>query len=151
VKLPDRQRERAAAKHWTGWRSVTVWQRHWPTQGHRDPTATLPMMPRNTWRISIIVHWEGNNNLRRTLQSVQALGKRVGVALNPAEMIHAGGGRFTMSKPRWLSGLESGRGGPGIRLLPQTGGTPVWIRTPREGKAQPARAGAVSPTKSSGI
>jgi ribulose-phosphate 3-epimerase len=32
----------------------------------------------------ILVHWEGNNNLHRTLQTVKALGKRVGVAINPA-------------------------------------------------------------------
>ena len=33
---------------------------------------------------SFLVHWEGNNNLQRTVQRVQALGKRVGVAINPA-------------------------------------------------------------------
>jgi ribulose-phosphate 3-epimerase len=33
---------------------------------------------------SFLVHWEGNNNLHRTLQSVKALGKRVGVVINPA-------------------------------------------------------------------
>jgi len=33
---------------------------------------------------SFLVHWEGNNNLHRTVQRVQALGKRVGVAINPA-------------------------------------------------------------------
>jgi ribulose-phosphate 3-epimerase len=33
---------------------------------------------------SILVHWEGNNNLSRTVQSIKALGKRVGVAINPA-------------------------------------------------------------------
>jgi ribulose-phosphate 3-epimerase len=33
---------------------------------------------------SILVHWEGNNNLHRTVQRVKALGKRVGVAINPA-------------------------------------------------------------------
>jgi ribulose-phosphate 3-epimerase len=32
----------------------------------------------------IVVHWEGNNNLHRTLQNVKALGKHVGVAVNPA-------------------------------------------------------------------
>jgi ribulose-phosphate 3-epimerase len=32
----------------------------------------------------ILVHWEGNNNLHRTLQNVKALGKRVGLAINPA-------------------------------------------------------------------
>jgi len=33
---------------------------------------------------SLLVHWEGNNNLARTVQSVKALGKRVGVVINPA-------------------------------------------------------------------
>jgi ribulose-phosphate 3-epimerase len=33
---------------------------------------------------SFLVHWEGNNNLRRTVQRVKALGKRVGVVINPA-------------------------------------------------------------------
>jgi ribulose-phosphate 3-epimerase len=33
---------------------------------------------------SMLVHWEGNNNLHRTVQRVKALGKRVGVAINPA-------------------------------------------------------------------
>src|SRR5215831_17983706 len=31
-----------------------------------------------------LVHWEGNNNLHRTLQRVRALKKRVGVVINPA-------------------------------------------------------------------
>jgi ribulose-phosphate 3-epimerase len=33
---------------------------------------------------SLLVHWEGNNNLHRTVQGVKALGKRVGVVINPA-------------------------------------------------------------------
>src|SRR5262245_7682620 len=33
---------------------------------------------------SFLVHWEGNNNLHRTLQRVRALKKRVGVVINPA-------------------------------------------------------------------
>ena len=33
---------------------------------------------------SFLVHWEGNNNLHRTVQCVKALDKRVGVAINPA-------------------------------------------------------------------
>jgi len=33
---------------------------------------------------SFLVHWEGNNNLHRTLQRIRALGKRAGVAINPA-------------------------------------------------------------------
>ena len=33
---------------------------------------------------SFLVHWEGNNNLHRTIQRVRALKKRVGVVINPA-------------------------------------------------------------------
>lgn len=33
---------------------------------------------------SLLVHWEGNNNLHRTVQRVKAFGKRVGVVINPA-------------------------------------------------------------------
>jgi ribulose-phosphate 3-epimerase len=33
---------------------------------------------------SFLVHWEGNNNLHRTVQRAKGLGKRVGVAINPA-------------------------------------------------------------------
>jgi ribulose-phosphate 3-epimerase len=33
---------------------------------------------------SFIVHWEGNLNLHRTVQRIKALGKRAGVAINPA-------------------------------------------------------------------
>jgi ribulose-phosphate 3-epimerase len=33
---------------------------------------------------SFLVHWEGNNNLHRTLQRVRKLNKRVGVVINPA-------------------------------------------------------------------
>jgi ribulose-phosphate 3-epimerase len=33
---------------------------------------------------SLLVHWEGNNNLHRTVQRIKTLGKRVGVAINPA-------------------------------------------------------------------
>jgi len=33
---------------------------------------------------TLIVHWEGNHNLHRTIQRIKALEKRVGVALNPA-------------------------------------------------------------------
>ena len=33
---------------------------------------------------SFLVHWEGNNNLHRTVQRVKALGRRVGVVINPA-------------------------------------------------------------------
>ena len=33
---------------------------------------------------SFLVHWEGNNNLHRTVQRIKALGKPAGVAINPA-------------------------------------------------------------------
>ena len=33
---------------------------------------------------SFLVHWEDNNNLHRTLQRIKALGKGVGVVINPA-------------------------------------------------------------------
>jgi len=33
---------------------------------------------------SFIVHWEGNNNLNRTVRRIKELGKRAGVAINPA-------------------------------------------------------------------
>jgi ribulose-phosphate 3-epimerase len=33
---------------------------------------------------SVLVHWEGNNNLHRTVQRIRALGKRAGVVINPA-------------------------------------------------------------------
>jgi ribulose-phosphate 3-epimerase len=33
---------------------------------------------------SFLVHWEGNNNLDRTLRRIKDLGKRAGVAINPA-------------------------------------------------------------------
>jgi ribulose-phosphate 3-epimerase len=33
---------------------------------------------------SFLVHWEGNNNLHRTVQRIKALNKRVGVVINPA-------------------------------------------------------------------
>lgn len=33
---------------------------------------------------SFLVHWEGNNNLHRTVQRIQALGKRAAVVINPA-------------------------------------------------------------------
>src|SRR5262249_19185090 len=33
---------------------------------------------------SLLVRWEGNNNLHRTVQRARALGKGVGVAINPA-------------------------------------------------------------------
>ncbi len=33
---------------------------------------------------SFLVHWEGNNNLHRTVQRIKVLGKGTGVVINPA-------------------------------------------------------------------
>ncbi len=33
---------------------------------------------------SFLIHWEGNINLHRTVQRIKAIGKRVGVVINPA-------------------------------------------------------------------
>src|SRR5437773_5251597 len=33
---------------------------------------------------SFLVHWEGNFNLHRTVQNIKTIGKRAGVAINPA-------------------------------------------------------------------
>src|SRR5260370_17483247 len=33
---------------------------------------------------SLVVHWEGNANLHRTVECIKSLGKRAGVAINPA-------------------------------------------------------------------
>jgi ribulose-phosphate 3-epimerase len=33
---------------------------------------------------SFLVHWEGNNNLHRTVQRIRAMGKGTGVVINPA-------------------------------------------------------------------
>src|SRR5438552_1172797 len=32
----------------------------------------------------LLVHWEGNDNLHRTVQHIKSLGKRAGVVINPA-------------------------------------------------------------------
>jgi ribulose-phosphate 3-epimerase len=36
---------------------------------------------------SFLVHWEGNNNVHRTVQRIRTLGKRPGVAINPATSV----------------------------------------------------------------
>jgi hypothetical protein len=48
---------------------------------------------------SFLVHWEGNNNLSRTVQRIKALGKRVGVAINPATPRGSPGGNPTRRRP----------------------------------------------------
>ena len=35
---------------------------------------------------SLLVHWEGNNNLHRTVHRVKALGQRVGVVIKSCKM-----------------------------------------------------------------
>jgi ribulose-phosphate 3-epimerase len=37
---------------------------------------------------TLIVHWEGNAHLHRTVQRIRELGKRVGVAINPATPVN---------------------------------------------------------------
>ena len=37
---------------------------------------------------SLLVHWEDNDNLHRTVQRIKALGKRPGVVINPATPAH---------------------------------------------------------------
>ena len=37
---------------------------------------------------SLLVHWEGNPNLHRTVQRIRAQGKRVGIVINPAAYTH---------------------------------------------------------------
>ena len=59
---------------------------------------------------SFLVHWEGNHNLHRTVQRIRALGKRVGVAINPATGCGGAGGN------RPGRGPGAGHDGrPGIR------------------------------------
>ena len=48
---------------------------------------------------SFLVHWEGNNNLHRTLQRIRALGKGVGVVINPATPAACAGGSSAGSGP----------------------------------------------------
>jgi ribulose-phosphate 3-epimerase len=57
-----------------------------PVEGHlmiMDPDLLLEEFV-NAGATSLLIHWEGNNNLSRTLQRIKARGKRVGVAINPA-------------------------------------------------------------------
>lgn len=58
---------------------------HLPIETHlmiSDPDAYLEALAAGS--DFLLVHWEGNNNLHRTLQRVKTLGKRVGVVINPA-------------------------------------------------------------------
>jgi ribulose-phosphate 3-epimerase len=57
-----------------------------PLEAHlmiSDPDAFLEQFAEAA-SDAILVHWEGNNNLHRTVQRIKALGKRVGVVINPA-------------------------------------------------------------------
>jgi ribulose-phosphate 3-epimerase len=59
---------------------------HLPLETHlmiSDPDAFLDEFAA-AGSDSFLVHWEGNNNLHRTLQRIKTLGKRAGVAINPA-------------------------------------------------------------------
>jgi pentose-5-phosphate-3-epimerase len=51
---------------------------------HDFGSRRLPRGVRRGWLDFLLVHWEGNNNLHRTLQCVKTLSKRVGVVINPA-------------------------------------------------------------------
>jgi ribulose-phosphate 3-epimerase len=48
-----------------------------------DPDAFLDEFA-EAGSTSFLIHWEGNNNLHRTVQRIKTLGKRAGVAINPA-------------------------------------------------------------------
>lgn len=59
---------------------------HLPMETHlmiSDPDCFLDEFA-EAGSTSFLVHWEGNNNLHRTVQRIKALGKRAGVAINPA-------------------------------------------------------------------
>ena len=59
---------------------------HLPFETHlmiTDPDSFLDEFA-EAGSTSFLVHWEGNNNLHRTVQRIKALGKRAGVAINPA-------------------------------------------------------------------
>jgi len=59
---------------------------HLPLETHvmiSDPDAFIDEFA-EAGSDSFLVHWEGNINLHRTVQRIKVLGKRVGVAINPA-------------------------------------------------------------------
>ena len=59
---------------------------HLPLETHlmiSDPDSFLDEFA-EAGSSSFLVHCEGNNNLHRTVQRIKALGKRVGVVINPA-------------------------------------------------------------------
>jgi ribulose-phosphate 3-epimerase len=59
---------------------------HLPMETHlmiSDPDSFLDEFA-DAGSDSFLVHWEGNNNLHRTVQRIRALGKRAGVVINPA-------------------------------------------------------------------
>src|SRR5262245_12879499 len=73
----------------SGGAPVIRWLRqatHLPIEAHLmvlDPDALLSDFA-DAGADSLVIHWEGNNNLSRTLREIRVLRKRVGVALNPA-------------------------------------------------------------------
>jgi ribulose-phosphate 3-epimerase len=59
---------------------------HLPMEMHlmiSDPDSFLDEFA-EAGSTSFLVHWEGNNNLHRTVQRIKALGKGAGVVINPA-------------------------------------------------------------------
>ena len=52
--------------------------------GHFVPNLSMGVHFAEAGADAILVHWEGNNDLSRTVQSIKALGKRAGVVINPA-------------------------------------------------------------------
>src|ERR1700732_4079871 len=59
---------------------------HLPMETHlmiSDPDFFLDQFA-EAGSTAFLVHWEGNNNLHRTVQRIKTLGKRAGVAINPA-------------------------------------------------------------------
>ena len=64
---------------------------------HDRRTPTLPGGVRGSRADSLLVHWEGNANLHRTVQRIKELGKRAGVVINPATPAAA----WRRSCPTW--------------------------------------------------
>jgi ribulose-phosphate 3-epimerase len=76
---------------------------------------------------AFLVHWEGNNNLHRTVHRVKALGKRVGVAI--IEFCISNQDILTVAMGAWNCGgttaASPATAGPGGYLQTGDGGDPV--------------------------
>jgi ribulose-phosphate 3-epimerase len=59
---------------------------------------------------AILVHWEGNNNLSRTVQSIQTLDKSAGVVINPATPRLSVRGNLEGRKPSAVMTVNPGFG-----------------------------------------